>query len=186
MVIFNRLLIFGDFNLDTSNSALIENDGIHSMIKTPTCFKSQVGRCIDLMLTKMKQYFFSSQTVETGCSDFHHMIYTILKTQYVNLPPQKIKYRDYRNFSEESFRSCLEQKLSTNLPGDLEQFEDIFAATFSEHAPFKSAIIRGNNKSHTTKQVRKEIMVRTRLKNREQKLKKITNNIESKEIWLFN
>ena len=84
------------------------------------------------------------------------MIYTILKAQYVNLPPQKIKYRDYRNLSEESFRSCLEQKLSTSLPGDLEQFEDVFAATFSEQAPFKSAIIRGNNKSHTTKQVRKQ------------------------------
>ena len=34
-------LIFGDFNLDTSNaklSSLIENNGLYSMIKTPTCF----------------------------------------------------------------------------------------------------------------------------------------------------
>ena len=78
-----NLSIFGDFNLDTSNatlSSLIENNGLCSMIKTPTCFKSQEGRCIDLMLTSMKHHFFASQTFETGFSDFHHMIYTILKT----------------------------------------------------------------------------------------------------------
>ena len=40
-----NLLIFGDFNLDTSNaklSSLIENNGLYSMIKTPTCFGRQM------------------------------------------------------------------------------------------------------------------------------------------------
>jgi len=86
------LLIFVDFNLDALDYTLsshIENNGLHSMIKTPTCFKLQIGRYIDLMLTTMKHHNFASQTFETGCSDFHHMIYTILKTQYVKLPLKK-------------------------------------------------------------------------------------------------
>ncbi len=128
------------FNLDTSNLTLpplIENNGLCSMIKTPTCFKSQEGRCIDLMLINMKHHFFASQKFETGFSDYHHTIYTILKTQYVKLPPEKVKCRDYKNFSEESFRSCLVQKLSTNRPCNLEQFKEIFDATLSKHTSCK-------------------------------------------------
>ena len=48
------------------------------------------GWIVCQMLTNMKHQFFASQTFETGFSDFHHMIDTILKTQYVKLPPQKL------------------------------------------------------------------------------------------------
>ena len=60
---------------------------------------------------------------------------------------------------------------STNQPGNLKQFEDIFDATLSKHAPFKSVIVRGNNKPHTMEQLRKEIMIRTRLKNKANRTK---------------
>ena len=153
-----NLLLFGDFKLDASNkrlSSLIESNGLYSMIQTPACYKSQAGRSIDLMLTNMKHQFLASQTFGTGFSDFHHMIYTILMTQYVKLPPQKIKVRDYRRFNEENFLSCLSQKLSTNQPGNLKQFKDIFDAILSKHAPFKTVIVRRNNKPHTMKQLRK-------------------------------
>ena len=49
-----NLLLFGDFNMDTTNNTLssfIDSNGLFSMIRTPTCFKSTHGRCIDLMLT---------------------------------------------------------------------------------------------------------------------------------------
>ena len=99
------------------------------------------------------------------------MIYTILKTQYVKLSPQKIKYRDYRLFNEENFRPCSLQKLNTNQPGNLKQFEDTFDATLFKHAPFKSVIVRGDNKPHTMKQLRKEVMMQTRLKNKANRTK---------------
>ena len=97
----------------------------------------------------------------------------------LNCPPQEIKYRDYRNFSEECFRSCLEQKLSTKLLGDLEQLEDIFDVILAKHAPFKSAIIRWNKKPHSTKQLRKEIMVPNRLKNTANRAKAPKYNMTS-------
>ena len=43
--------------------------------------------------------------------------------------------------------------------------------TLSKHAPLKSAIIRGRNKPHTRKQSRKEIMIRTKLKNKASRTK---------------
>ena len=155
-----NLLIFGDVNLDPSNaklSSLIENNGLYSMIKAPTCFKSREGRCIDLMLTNMKHHFFATHTFETDFIDFHHMIYTILKTQYVKLSPQKVKYRDYRNFKEESFRSCLIQKLSANRPCDLEHLR------ISLMPPYLSIL---HINQFLTKPLRREIMKRTRLKNK--------------------
>ena len=42
-----------------------------------------------MLRTNIVNHFFASQTFETGFSDFHHMMYTVLKTQYVKLPPQK-------------------------------------------------------------------------------------------------
>ena len=79
-------LILGDLNMETSSPELkkfIEQYGLYSLIKTPTCYKSPEGRCIDLMLTNNHRCFFGSQSFETGFSDFHHMVYSILKTTFV-------------------------------------------------------------------------------------------------------
>ena len=134
------------------------------MIKTPTCFKSVKGRCIDLMLTNNKHSFFGSQTFETGFSDFHHLIYAILKTTYVKLPPKKINFRDYKKFSEPNFRIDLAQNLSNSKHENLGDFEATFAKTLQKHAPYKSVLVRGNNKPHLTTNLRKAMMKRTRLK----------------------
>ena len=156
-VTYKHSLIFGDFNMDQSSTTLssfVENNGLYSMIKTPTCFKSTTNpRCIDLMLTNMKHSFFGTQTFETGFSDCHHMIYTILKTQYTRLPPKKIRYRDYKRFSEDAFLSDLSCTLTKINPKDLNEFGTMFASTLDKHAP------------HLNKTLRKAMMQRTRLKN---------------------
>ena len=77
-----NMLIFGDLNMEVSEPALqllFQQHSLFSMIRLPTCFKSPHGKCIDLVLTNSKHSFFGSQTFETGFSDFHRMIYTILK-----------------------------------------------------------------------------------------------------------
>ena len=97
-------LIFGDFNMEvTSNilSSFIESNGLYSLIKSQTCFKSSTNpRCIDLMLT-------TSQSLESGFSDCHHLIHTVLKTQFTKLQPKRIRFRDYKKFSESQFLSDL-------------------------------------------------------------------------------
>ena len=100
-------LIFGDFNVEvTSNilSSFIESNGLYSLIKSLTCFKSFTNpRCIDLMLTNMKHSFFASQSLEARFSDCHHLIYTVLKTQFTKLQPQRIRFRDYKKFLRANF-----------------------------------------------------------------------------------
>ena len=92
-----NVLAFGDFNMEESHpciQSLIQQYSLYNLIRSPTCFKRVPGKCIDLMLTNTKHSIFGSQTMETGFSDFHHMIYTILKTKFNKVPPKIIEYRD--------------------------------------------------------------------------------------------
>ena len=88
---YDRVMVLGDFTLepdDISLSSLIQDHDLYNMIKQPTCFKSSKGRCIDLIFTNRKHPFMHSRSFETGFSDHHHMIYTIVKMKVITLPPK--------------------------------------------------------------------------------------------------
>ena len=116
------------------------------------------------MLTNGKHSFFGSQTFEAGFSDFHHMIYTVLKTTYTKLPPKIIQYRDYSKFSETDFLMDLSNALCSMIPENYNDFKGQVEKLLDKHTPYKEATIRGNNKPHVSKEMRKEIMCRTRFK----------------------
>ena len=65
------------------------------LIQQPTCFKSDNPKCIDLILTNRPSSFQNSGTIETGLSDFHSMIVTILKGGFMKRGPRIVLYRDY-------------------------------------------------------------------------------------------
>ena len=118
-------------------------------------------------MTNWKNSCICSSTVETGFSDFHHVVYTILKTTYDRLPPKVISYRCYRNFSEPQFREELAHKMYKNPPPkSYAEFENQYVTTLNSFAPKKSVSLRGNNKPHMSKKLRNAIMKRARLKNR--------------------
>ena len=57
--------------------------GTKSLIRIPTCYKNlAIPTCIDQMLTNSNRSFQSSCTIETGLSDFHKMIATVLKIYF--------------------------------------------------------------------------------------------------------
>ena len=78
--------MIGDFNLDVNQSCMkpfYEFYNLSSLITEPTCYKNpQNPLCIDLILTNSPYNFQNSCVVETGLSDFHNMIVTIMKTSY--------------------------------------------------------------------------------------------------------
>ena len=85
------------------------------LIKEPTCFKSSNNpTCIDLFLTNQEKHFQNSSTIESGLSDFHKMIVTVLKTTFQKRSPTLIKYRNYSKFNDEHFRSELANDLLLN------------------------------------------------------------------------
>ena len=58
-------------------------------------------------------------------------------------------------------------------------FEYMYTSILDRHAPFKKKVIRGNNKPHCSKELRKAIMKRSRLKNISRK----TGNSEDRQAY---
>ena len=66
-----------------------ESYNLSSLITESTCYKNPENpSCIDLFLTNSPNSFQNSSVVETGLSDFHRMIFTVMKTSFQRLPPK--------------------------------------------------------------------------------------------------
>ena len=169
---YENIIVLGDLNVEKTDPSLDEfcvRYNLRSLIKEPTCYKNPENpTCIDLILTNSPRSFQNSCVIETGLSDFHKMIVTVMKATFQKLPPRIINYRDYKNFNNDKFRECLISILSQ--PGiiadDLRKFLELCIDTLNLQAPFKKKYVRGNHLNFMNKELSKAIMNRTRLRNR--------------------
>ena len=65
-----------------------------------------------MFLTNCRNSFESALTIETGLSDFHKLIVTVLKVKHEKIPPKIIQYRDYKNFDSTKFFENLQVRLT--------------------------------------------------------------------------
>ena len=166
---YENIVLMGDFNASSAEldkNSFLSNYDFSSLIKSPTCYKSIEGSCIDLILTNRKNYFQKCSTFETGISDHHLLIYTMLKSTYEKLPPKKQKYRSFKKFSPENYETRLHQKLLSNKLGIFGELNSSITSVLDDIAPIKTRVIRGNNKPYVNKHLRKAIIKRSRLKNK--------------------
>ena len=136
---FDNYIIIGDFNLEPSNATVkhfLGSNGLYTLIKGHTCFKGK-GSLIDLILINRKFSFKNTQSFETGLSDHHHMVYTMLKTTFQKSEPKQLIYKDlFKNFYFESFKNdLLENMITCHISYD--EFERKFTTVVNEHAPKK-------------------------------------------------
>ena len=144
------------------------------MIKSPTCYKNiENPKCIDLILTNSAYNFQHSKVIETGLSDFHKMVITVMKNTYPKQTPNIIKYRDYKNFINASFYHDVITKVIPIEP--LGKTLCKIKPILEKHAPKKSRYIRANQAPYMNKNLHKEVMKRSRLKNKYLKDKTFEN-----------
>ena len=89
---YDNKVVLGDFNLEPSTPSMLsfmDSQNFVSLIKNKTCFKG-TGSCIDLILTNRKYSFTNTSSYETGLSDHHHLIYSVMKTTFKMRRTQKI------------------------------------------------------------------------------------------------
>ena len=86
------------------------------MTKQPTCYKNPNNpTCIDLILTNVLRMFQSTYVLDTGLSDFHLMMVTVMRKTFKKMRPRVINYRSYRYFFNETFRVSLINNLSNEV-----------------------------------------------------------------------
>ena len=156
---------------DSAISVFSDTYDLKSLIKEPTCYKNpNKHSCIDLILTNKPRSFQHSCVIETGLSDFHKMTVTVMKILFEKLQPRVVNYRDYKHFENHKFRTDLLSELSkANIEENengLNNLNNACKRILDIHAPRKQKYARGNHMPFMNKALSKEIMRRTRLRNK--------------------
>ena len=98
------------------------------------------------------------------------MTLTVMKKSFQKYKPRIIKFRDYRHFQNNPFREdLLSELLDFSIEINDEGFTEFFETCnkhLKYHAPCKQKYVPGNHLSFPNKILSKEIMKRTRLKNK--------------------
>ena len=167
---YEIFLLIGDFNahMDHAMSEFSEMYNHKNLINEPTCYKNPNNpSSIDVILTNRKRSFESSIAIETGLSDHHKMIITVLKSNYKKRDPLLVNYRSYKNIYENLFRNELANTLE-NLIGEnmgYDEFKNVFMNTLNLHAPMRKKTVRGNNAPFMNHTLSQAFMHRSKLKN---------------------
>ena len=137
---------------------------LSSLIKELTCYKNPENpSSIDLILKSSPRNFQGSCVVETGLSDFHRMVVTIMKTTFQRLPPKIRTYRNYNKFFNHKFREIVVKELSlTNTSNnDTNNFIEICMRILDKHVPLRKKYIRDNHLPFMNKELSKAIIHRS-------------------------
>ena len=138
-----NILLLEDFDSEFSEPCLNDFCDIYNLknlVKEPTCYKNPDNpSCIDLFLTNRPRTFQCTTKIETGNSNFHKLVVTVLKTFYKKKRPKIIHYRNYKNSENGSFCQDLKKELLkfdvTNAA--LSKFNDTVLSVLDKHAPKK-------------------------------------------------
>ena len=161
MANYDNILILGDLNCTASDVPLknvCELYDLENLIKEATCYKNANNpNSIDVMLTNGPDCFHNSIAIETGLSDHHKMIITVLKIYSKKREPITINYRSYKRFDISKYKNDLKQSLERCNQESMkhEDFHNIFMIVLDVHAPMKQKIVRGNNAPFMTKRLYK-------------------------------
>ena len=147
---YENIILLGDFNstiTDHTMNEFCQTYNLQNLINEPTCYKNPNNpSSIDMILTNRKNSFEKSKTIETGLSDHHKMIITIMKAKFKKRDPKIVNFRSYKHFEEEIFREELKNALqNTDKMMDYDDFKQAFMTILNKHAPIKKKFIRGNN-----------------------------------------
>ena len=116
-----------------------------NLVTTNTCFTKNSCSSIDVFFTNWPRCFQKTSAFETGISDYHGLVISVMKSHLPRLKPKFIKYCSYKKFDEKRFLSDV--KLANfGVFDDPDQAYDNLVYTFrklvDKHAPLKTNTLR--------------------------------------------
>ena len=137
-----------------------------NIVKNKTCFKSiENPSCVDLIITDKPGSFQHTNVFETGISEHHKLVTTVMKAKFTKPSPNYVHYRNHKNFNEQDFKLGLRGKLEVDVvDANYGTFHNVYLNVLNKHAPIKTKVIRGNQAPYITKAYRKAVMKRSEIK----------------------
>ena len=150
---------------------LLESYSLVNVVKGPTCFKSvEHPSHIYVILTNTPKHLISNLNVAIGVIDYHNIVCAATRLYCPANMSRSIVYRSYKSFSEEKFKTDIEQ-ISFHV---CEIFDDInyvtrfhnqlFLNVINEHAPQKQRTIKHKQVPYMNGKLRKAINVKAMLR----------------------
>ena len=159
----------GDININT----LDKEDGAYqklvnfcdvfefsNLVTTKTCLTKNGSSSIDVILTNRVRSFQKTSVFQTGLSDYHSLLVTVLKSNIPRLKPKVIKYRSYKKFDPFKFLADVRRINFDALEDPDDCYDNLtnsFRTVVDKHAPLKTELVRGNSAPFMTSELKKAI-----------------------------
>ncbi len=109
-------MLLGDLNYDMLHNSkctplvtVCDIFDLKNVISTATCFmKNSTPSLLDVILTTVPNLLFHTTNFNTGISDWHHMVRTVIKGHAPKPKMCKKKCRSYKHFDENAFNADVE------------------------------------------------------------------------------
>ena len=115
---------------------------LSNSVRIKTCFTKSHSSSIDVILTNKPRSFLKTSVFETGLSDCHGLVITLMKAVVARLKPKIIKYRGYKTFYPKKFLQDVKKapfEYHTNSPAETyDNITSTFRNLVEKHAPLKS------------------------------------------------
>ena len=168
---YDHILPIGDFSSEISERSMHDFCNVYnleSLSNTLTCLKNPENpSCVDFLLTNSKNNFDEAVVLESGISDFHKLVVSLLKSYFKKEDPKFIIHRDYKYFDNKMFSNELENELSKirSLTLNYDIFKNVCMDVINKDAPLKRKYIRANHAECMDKELNKARIKRSKLRN---------------------
>eukprot|EP00794_Sanderia_malayensis_P003941 gene3941-4486_t len=147
---YDNVILMGDININTFDKAdaayqklasFCDVFGLSNLVTAKTCFTKNSSSSIDVILTNREKSFQKTSIFETGLSDYHGLVLTILKSHIPRLKPKIIKYRNYKKFDPAKFLADVRRTNFVALEDPDKCYDNLtnsFRNLVDKHAPLKT------------------------------------------------
>ena len=172
-----NIVVIGDLNFnmlqENTLSNIMPTFSLTNIIHEVTCYKSSQPTLIDVMLVTKRRKFIHSFSEDTGISDFHNMIGGVLKH---HKPVPKTKVITVRSLSKINYDLLISEvddtelsqavMASINANDAYDMLHGKLCSLLDKYAPKRQKVIKKNDFHCMSKELRKAMLYRNRLRNK--------------------
>lgn len=180
----HETIIMGDMNVNylsknehSNIKNIFSDNGFKQIIDKPTRITDNTTTLIDLIQVNYKERICYKTVIPTGLSD-HDLIACVRKANGVTIPPETIRYRDYRRYDPSKIMNELQNEnwndiySKTSPNQSWNEMKRILQESLNRNAPYITKRIKGKKSPWMSKAITKHMNKRDQLFRKARKSKK--------------